>query len=213
VQLRRAGSVNGSPPNTQPRAPNTSQAGWRCSPRRAARTDAFRSVGKSCGRSYTGRSTANDHQVAWLFRQSAGPGWVPVCDTGHFKDPAPGLGIADALRQAMQLADSISTGIRDGSLDEALQSWWCWRDDGAYEMYRFARLVGRRGKSSPLATQGLISRDKEATRDFFLVFSHEGRPSQVFRPARSARAAMGVHRYWAQAIGGGCGAVRCTRPP
>jgi len=40
VQVRRAGSVTGSPPNTRPRARNTSRAAWRCSPRRVVRTDA-----------------------------------------------------------------------------------------------------------------------------------------------------------------------------
>jgi 2-polyprenyl-6-methoxyphenol hydroxylase-like FAD-dependent oxidoreductase len=31
-----------------------------------------------------------------FFRESAGPGWVLLGDAGHFKDPTPGQGIADA---------------------------------------------------------------------------------------------------------------------
>jgi flavin-dependent dehydrogenase len=34
------------------------------------------------------------------FRQSAGPGWVLVGDSGHFQDFTPGQGISDAFRQA-----------------------------------------------------------------------------------------------------------------
>jgi flavin-dependent dehydrogenase len=42
----------------------------------------------------------------FFFRQSAGPGWALVGDAGLFKDPAPGLGITDAFRDARALAAS-----------------------------------------------------------------------------------------------------------
>jgi len=44
-----------------------------------------------------------------FFRESAGPGWALVGDAGHFKDPAPGQGIADAIRQAERLAEHLRT--------------------------------------------------------------------------------------------------------
>ncbi|GAC1397218.1 MAG: hypothetical protein NVS4B6_19550 [Mycobacterium sp.] len=56
------------------------------------------------------------------FRRGAGPGWVLVGDAGHFKDFSPAQGIADALRQAHRLADSITTDIDNPSeLDSGLQ--------------------------------------------------------------------------------------------
>jgi flavin-dependent dehydrogenase len=50
-----------------------------------------------------------------FFRQSAGPGWVLVGDAGHFKDPTPGQGIADALRQAERLAREIERALGGGN--------------------------------------------------------------------------------------------------
>ena len=47
-----------------------------------------------------------------FFRTSAGPGWALVGDAGHFKDPTPGQGIADALRQSEKLAAAIERGAR-----------------------------------------------------------------------------------------------------
>ena len=47
-----------------------------------------------------------------FFRESAGPGWVLVGDAGHFKDPTPGQGISDALRQAVELAPRDRAGPR-----------------------------------------------------------------------------------------------------
>jgi flavin-dependent dehydrogenase len=46
-----------------------------------------------------------------FFRESAGPGWVLVGDAGHFKDPTPGQGISDALRQAVALARAIPSTL------------------------------------------------------------------------------------------------------
>ena len=49
------------------------------------------------------------------FRESAGPGWVLVGDAGHFKDPTPGQGIADALRQVERLAVAIQRSFDTGT--------------------------------------------------------------------------------------------------
>lgn len=124
------------------------------------------------------------------FRQSAGPGWVLVGDAGHFKDFTPGQGISDALRQAEQLAHTIENALGATNLDAAMQRWWRWRDDDAYEMYWFASLMGQPGASSPLTTRLLrdISVDADATRSFLRVLNHDLRPSQLFTPAMLARA-------------------------
>lgn len=124
------------------------------------------------------------------FRQSAGPGWVLVGDAGNFKDFTPGQGISDALRQATRLAHVIEAALGTTDLDAAMQRWWRWRDDDAYEMYWFASLMGQPGASSPLITNLLrgISVDADATRSFLRVIDHDLLPSQLFTPAVLARA-------------------------
>lgn len=140
------------------------------------------------------RVVANWHGY---FRQSAGPGWVLVGDAGHFKDPAPGQGISDAFRQSERLATAIVDGLGNSNLDAAAQQWWRWRDHDAYEMYWYARDVGAAGATSPLIMRMLrdIAADPDATRTFLRILNHDVRPSQVFTPARLARAAAGVFRH------------------
>ncbi len=137
------------------------------------------------GRIYT---MANMHG---FFRQSAGPGWVLVGDAGHFKDPTPGQGIADALRQAERLADAIERALGGGSgnPDQVLHDWWRWRDDDAWEMYWFAHDVGAAGPTPPVMRHGQrrIAADPALTRALVRIFNHELRPSEVFTPAFSLR--------------------------
>ena len=125
------------------------------------------------------------------FRDAAGPGWVLLGDAGHFKDPTPGQGIGDAFRQADRLAPSIEDGFGNSSPDAAMQRWWQWRDDDAYEMYWFASDMGAPGPSSPLTTRLLrdIAGDLKATQMFVAMLNRDIRPSQLFTTPRVARAA------------------------
>ena len=121
-----------------------------------------------------------------FFRESAGPGWVLVGDAGHFKDPTPGQGISDALRQAVELAPAIVRAL--GGADDAdrvLRDWWCWRDRDAWEMYWFAHDMGAPGPP-PLLIQEIQSRiaaDPELTDALLRVLNHEIPPSTVFTPS------------------------------
>jgi 2-polyprenyl-6-methoxyphenol hydroxylase-like FAD-dependent oxidoreductase len=45
-----------------------------------------------------------------FFRRPTGPGWALVGDAGHFKHPGTAQGIADAVEQAVYIADSLSGG-------------------------------------------------------------------------------------------------------
>jgi 2-polyprenyl-6-methoxyphenol hydroxylase-like FAD-dependent oxidoreductase len=125
------------------------------------------------------------------FRQSAGPGWVLVGDAGHFKDPTPGQGIADALRQGEKLASAIERALDGsaGSPDPVLNEWWRWRDEDAWEMYWFAHDMGAAGPTPPLLrqVQRRIAADKGLLEATVRVFNHELRPSEAFPPSFGLR--------------------------
>jgi flavin-dependent dehydrogenase len=79
-------------------------------------------------------------KARFFFRRAAGPGWALVGDAGLFKDPTPGLGISDAVRDARALATAIVEGG-----DEALVRYWRERDVASTELYAFARSLGEVG--------------------------------------------------------------------
>ena len=133
------------------------------------------------------------------FRESAGPGWVLVGDAGHFKDPTPGQGIADALRQAERLASVIAgawagaAGVAptERELDRALAGWWRWRDRDAQEMHWFAQDLGAAG-AVPAVFVEIVRRlaaEPDGLRLALDVFNHRVRPSQLLTPARLAAGA------------------------
>ena len=128
-----------------------------------------------------------------FFRRSAGPGWALIGDAGQFKDPTPGQGISDALRQAQRMVDVIAPTIGDpAALDDALQRWWRWRDRDAREMYFFAASMGAPGPLSPLRTSilGELAAATDTTNLFMRVLTHDIEPSKVFTPTRLARAVV-----------------------
>jgi 2-polyprenyl-6-methoxyphenol hydroxylase-like FAD-dependent oxidoreductase len=130
-----------------------------------------------------------------FFRQSAGPGWVLVGDAGHFKDPTPGQGISDALRQAVELAPVVEKALGvGGAADRALHDWWCWRDRDAWEMYWFAHDMGASG-APPLVVQEIerrIAADPQLLDGFLRVLTHDLAPSEVFTPSLALAAAFKV---------------------
>jgi flavin-dependent dehydrogenase len=67
------------------------------------------------------------------FRQAAGPGFALVGDAGLHKDPTPGLGMTDALRDARNLARAILAGG-----DDALVRYWRQRDVDSIDLFHFA---------------------------------------------------------------------------
>ena len=120
-----------------------------------------------------------------FFREAAGPGWVLVGDAGHFKDPTPGQGIADALRQTVELAAAIEKALGGAApADQVFADWWAWRDQDAWEMYWFAHDMGAPGPT-PLVLKEIqrgIAADPELTERFLRVLNHDLLPSEVFSP-------------------------------
>lgn len=127
------------------------------------------------------------------FRPAAGPGWALVGDAGHFKDPTPGQGISDALRQAEYLAGVIAAG---GNQDRALARWWKWRDRDPREMFWFAQQLGAPGPTPPIHSEMIrrITADAELTDDLFRVLNHDLPPSKVFTPSLALAASANLLR-------------------
>jgi 2-polyprenyl-6-methoxyphenol hydroxylase-like FAD-dependent oxidoreductase len=131
------------------------------------------------------------------FREATGPGWVLVGDAGHFKDPTPGQGISDALRQSERLAAAIASVHRDSAaLDESLKRWWKWRDRDAREMYWFGADLGTTGPIPPVR-ENILQRLGASERDtvrFLRVLNHEVEPGKVFTARQLMRATFELGR-------------------
>ena len=132
-----------------------------------------------------------------FFRESAGPGWALVGDAGHFKDPAPGQGIADAFRQAEALAPVIVGAVddADAALDASVAAWARWRDRDAAGPAWLAADFGAAG-SAPTVVVEITRRLHQRGRAGQLgdVFQHRARPSAVFTPAVLLQAAGSAMR-------------------
>jgi hypothetical protein len=118
-----------------------------------------------------------------FFREATGPGWVLAGDAGQFKDPTPGQGISDALRQVEMLSQAIVRGVSNPALRDAeLRRWWRWRDRDAIQHHWFSFDVGRGGPLSPVMVEILrgISRNEETRKDFLDIFIHRHWPRDLF---------------------------------
>ncbi|MEA2346329.1 MAG: hypothetical protein QOG62_116 [Thermoleophilaceae bacterium] len=140
-------------------------------------------------------------RVTWSWegylRQSAGPGWALIGDAGHFKDPTPGQGIADALRQSETMAAAIVTALGGtADPDQPLREWWRWRDQDAWEMYWFAYDMGAPGATPPVLKeiQRTIAADPALIDGMVGVLNHDVLPSKVFTPSFALAAAARAFR-------------------
>jgi flavin-dependent dehydrogenase len=76
-------------------------------------------------------------KARYYFREPSGPGYALVGDAGLHKDPTPGFGITDALRDARNLARAILAGG-----DAPLLAYWRQRDRDSLDLFHFARDMG-----------------------------------------------------------------------
>jgi len=132
------------------------------------------------------------------YRQAAGPGWILVGDSGHFKDPALGRGIGDAFQQAQDAAEAIIEGLPHGSerLDANLARWWVARDAFFEGHSWLAANLGRAGAIPAAVTEAVRIRQMSGDlTPFFDLFCHRTRYDDVFSLRKLTMAAMSAVRH------------------
>jgi 2-polyprenyl-6-methoxyphenol hydroxylase-like FAD-dependent oxidoreductase len=171
---------------------------------REDREAAFMAHAQSC--SPVAEALAGSHRVGKMlgvlkyecfFRESAGPGWALVGDAGHFKDPAPGQGIADAFRQVQALVPIVVSAINDSdaALDEAVRGWAQWRDRDGAEHYWLAADFGAPGRTPSVLVEATRQLEQLGrTAHLGDVFQHRKKPSAVVTPVLLLRAAVSALR-------------------
>jgi 2-polyprenyl-6-methoxyphenol hydroxylase-like FAD-dependent oxidoreductase len=115
------------------------------------------------------------------YRAASGPGWALVGDAGHFKHPATGQGIGDALAQAAYVADDLLAGGR-------LDGYARWRDDRSDDHYAWSFALAQwpiEEIAGPIYTG--IANDQHAAQDFRDSFSRLAPTHQVLSAERLAR--------------------------
>jgi 2-polyprenyl-6-methoxyphenol hydroxylase-like FAD-dependent oxidoreductase len=116
-----------------------------------------------------------------FFRTPTGPGWALVGDACHFKHPATAQGIADAIEQAIYVAEGV------GGHDPLLAGYAEWRDRRAREHYKWSFQWGRFPRSE---AEGLFrgwAGEADAAQDLRDSFSRLVEPSAVMSRERLAR--------------------------
>ena len=120
----------------------------------------------------------------FFMKRAVGPGWALVGDAGLHMDPTPGMGITDAVRDAIALADAIV----DGS-EQALHVYWRQRDAETIALYHFVDDMGSENHNNPLTR--MIFRRSQADPDMrarmLAMMDRELSPLEVLPPARVLR--------------------------
>lgn len=116
-----------------------------------------------------------------FMKRAVGPGWALVGDSGLHIDPTPGLGITDAIRDAIALTDAVV----DGS-ERALRLYWRRRDADSIGLYHFAGDMGSEDYNNAL-TRMLFRRaqgDPAMRQRMYRMMDRELRPMDMFPPAK-----------------------------
>ena len=117
-----------------------------------------------------------------FFREPTGPGWALLGDASHFKHPGTAQGIADAIEQAIYIAEHLSSSSGD------LSEYEHWRDQRAAEHYEWSFAWGRFPHPETAAKLwcGWAS-DAEAGQNLRDSFSRLVEPSEVTTKERLER--------------------------
>lgn len=125
---------------------------------------------------------APETMLRGFFRPASGPGWVLVGDSGHFKHPATAQGIADAIDQAIHVADALGGGAATPN------GYGAWRDRRAAGQYEFSYRFGTFPKpeiSGPIFAG--IAAEPASSQDLRDAMSRQVDPARVFSNENLAR--------------------------
>jgi flavin-dependent dehydrogenase len=127
-------------------------------------------------------SVAPESLMRGFFRKPTGPGWALIGDASHFKHPGTAQGIADAVEQAIYVAEAVS-----GS-KPSLTDYEAWRDARAAEHYDWSFAWGRfpHREAAEKLWRGWAS-DSGAGQDLRDSFSRLKEPSEVMTKERMER--------------------------
>jgi flavin-dependent dehydrogenase len=127
-------------------------------------------------------------KLRYFFREATGPGFALVGDAGLHKDPTPGYGITDALRDARNLGRAILAGG-----DAALARYWRQRDVDSIELFSFARQMGEPGYVNALNERlyRKASRTPELRARMSAQANRELSPYEVVSPGTALGAMVG----------------------
>jgi 2-polyprenyl-6-methoxyphenol hydroxylase-like FAD-dependent oxidoreductase len=117
-----------------------------------------------------------------FFRQPNGPGWALLGDAAHFKHPGTAQGIADAVEQAIYVAEMLSSDR------PSLDGYADWIDRRAAEHYDWSFSWGRFPKEG--VTDKLFAGwagEPAAGQDLRDTFSRQADPSKLLSKERLAR--------------------------
>jgi menaquinone-9 beta-reductase len=119
--------------------------------------------------------------MSFFMKRAVGPGWALVGDSGLHIDPTPGLGISDAVRDALALADAVV----DGS-ERAMRLFWRRRDAESIGLYHFAGDMGSEDYNNPM-TRMLFRRlqnDPVVRARMYRMMDRDLRPQEAIPPAK-----------------------------
>ncbi len=103
-----------------------------------------------------------------FYRQSHGPGWALVGDSGYAIDPGTAQGISDAFRDAEHLAEAILRSVDQQTLDQGLAQYQARRDAETRPMFEFTYQLSALEPPTPemVAALQALSGDPEKTAQF-----------------------------------------------
>jgi menaquinone-9 beta-reductase len=129
-------------------------------------------------------------KARFFFRESAGPGFALVGDAGLHKDPTPGFGITDALRDARNLSQAILSGGGDA----ALVRYWRQRDVHSVDLFHWAQSMADPAYVNPLnqTIYGLAGRSPELMARLGAQLDREISPFETVPVGTVLRAVLGA---------------------
>ncbi len=119
-----------------------------------------------------------------FMKRAVGPGWALVGDSGLHIDPTPGLGISDAVRDAIALAEAI---VADS--EAAMNLYWRRRDADSVGLYYFASDMSSPDYNNPF-TRMLFDRgqdDPVVKQRMYAMMARELHPQDMLPPSRVLR--------------------------